>query len=156
MQRITRNSWGKEAKEGFPKMPKTSMRGTRDSWEFSPRLDGQEPNHGVTKTSKRKLRSQNPPKKRKSIQEQGMNEYTKELLNGDLDFIQIHRNLQRNSPIQRARPPPIHPPSQICGPSYNLDHLYHGDLGLTLEQREEQGENRNDSWLGGSPVQEGR
>ena len=85
-----------------------------------------------------------------------MNGNTRELLKRVLDFNQIHRDLQRNSPIQRARPPPIHPPSQICGPSYNLDHVFHGDLSLTLEQREEQGKTEKDSWLGGSPIQGGR
>ena len=67
-----------------------------------------------------------------------MNGNTRELLKRVLDFIQIHRDLEEFT-YTRARPPPIHPPSQICGPSYNLDHVFHGDLGLTLEQREEQG-----------------
>jgi len=84
-QRITRISWGKEAKEGFPKTPKTSIR---------------EANHGVPKSTKRKIWSQKPSKERKSIQEQKMNLNTRELLKRVLDFIQIHHELQRNSLIQ--------------------------------------------------------
>ena len=54
---------GEEAKERFPKTPKTSIRGTRDSREFSSRLDGREENHGVPKPIKRKLRTQRSPKR---------------------------------------------------------------------------------------------
>jgi len=92
-QRITRISWGKEAKEGFPKTPKISIRGTRDSRGFSSSLDGRDANHGVPKPTKRKLWSQKPTKERKSIQEQKMNLNTRELLKRVLDFIQIHRDL---------------------------------------------------------------
>ena len=94
----------------FSRTWKTLIRGTRESWEFSPGLDGQETNHGVPKPSKRKLRSQKPPKERKSSHEQEMNGNTQELLKGDLDFIQIHRDLQRTSPIQELDLHPfIHP-----------------------------------------------
>ena len=109
-QRITRISWGKEAKEGFPKTAKTSIRGTRDSREFSSRLDDREANHGVPKPPKRKLRTQRSPKERKSIYDQRMNENTRELLKRVLNFIQIHRDLQRTSPIQELDLHPfIHP-----------------------------------------------
>ena len=48
--------------------------------------------------------------KRKSSHEQEMNGNTQELLKGDLDFIQIHRDLQRTSPIQELDLHPfIHP-----------------------------------------------
>ena len=77
----------------FSRTWKTLIRGTRESWEFSPRLDGQEANHGVPIPSKRKLRSQKSPKERKSSHEQEMNGNTQELLKGDLDFIQIHHDL---------------------------------------------------------------
>jgi len=135
-QRITRISWGKEAKEGFPKTPKTSIRGTRDSREFSSRLDGREANHGVTKPTKRKLRTQKSPKERKSIYDQRMNENTRDLLKKDSRFHSNSSWFIEDFNYTRARPPLIHLPSQICGPSYNLDHFHHGDLSLTLEQRE--------------------
>ena len=51
-----------------------------------------------------------PPKERKSIHEQKMNGNTRELLKRVLDFIQIHRDLQRNSAIQELDLHPfIHP-----------------------------------------------
>ena len=63
--------------------------------------------------------SLNPPREsfnlknhqeRKSIHEQKMNGNTRELLKRVLDFIQIHRDLQRNSPIQELDLHPfIHP-----------------------------------------------
>jgi len=53
-ERITRILWGEEVKEGFPKTPKTSIRGTRDSRGFSSRLDDRKENHGVPKPTKRK------------------------------------------------------------------------------------------------------
>ena len=50
------------------------------------------------------------PKERKSIYEQKMNGNTRELLIRVLDFIQVHHDLQRNSPIQELDLHPfIHP-----------------------------------------------